>query len=197
MQFLADEYTKRTIYPPKEQIYRALNLTPYSEVKILLLGQDPYPGENQANGLCFSVNYGIPIPRSLKNIYKELHDDIGCPIPPHGCLEKWGREGVLLLNTVLTVRKGEPNSHKGMGWEKLTDRIISFVNEKETPVVFILWGTQAREKKALITNKHHLIIESPHPSPLSASRGFFGSRPFSRTNSFLEENGIKPIDWML
>lgn len=197
MEFLKNEYYTKTVYPPKEKIYSALNATPYENIKAVILGQDPYHGPNQAHGLAFSVNPGIAIPKSLINIFKELHDDIGCPIPKSGYLQKWGREGVLMLNTILTVRRGEPLSHKDKGWEILTDKIISMINEKESPVVFILWGAPARSKKRLITNPKHLILEAPHPSPLSAFRGFFGSKPFSKTNQFLVKNNIKPIDWDL
>ena len=164
---------------------------------MVILGQDPYHEPGQAHGLAFSVNKGIEIPPSLENIYKELHDDLGCSIPNHGCLTEWASQGVLLLNAVLTVQAHRANSHKGKGWEQLTDTIIQKVNEKEEPVVFILWGSNARSKKQFITSQKHLVLESVHPSPLSAYNGFFGSRPFSKTNRFLEENGIQPIDWQI
>ena len=195
--FLDGEYRSRTIYPLPQYIYTALKLTPYKDVKVVILGQDPYHEPGQAHGLAFSVNKGIEIPPSLVNIYKELQDDLGCSIPNHGCLVEWAKQGVLLLNAVLTVQAHRANSHKGRGWERLTDTIIQKVNEKEEPVVFILWGSNARSKKQFITNQKHLVLESVHPSPLSAYNGFFGSRPFSKTNRFLEENGIQPIDWQI
>ena len=191
------EYRSRTIYTLPQYIYTALRLTPYKDVKVVILGQDPYHEPGQAHGLAFSVNKGIEIPPSLVNIYKELQDDLGCSIPNHGCLVEWAKQGVLLLNAVLTVQAHRANSHKGRGWERLTDTIIQKVNEKEEPVVFILWGSNARSKKQFITNQKHLVLESVHPSPLSAYNGFFGSRPFSKTNRFLEENGIQPIDWQI
>jgi len=193
--FLANEYRTQTIFPKAEQIFSALHLTAYEDVKVVIIGQDPYHGEGQAHGLCFSVNQDIKIPPSLVNIYKELNSDIGATVPNHGNLKKWADEGVLLLNAILTVRAHQPTSHHKKGWEQFTDHIISLMNEREKPVVFILWGAYARSKAQLITNPQHFVIESPHPSPLSASRGFFGSRPFSKTNHFLEANGIKPIDW--
>ncbi|MBQ6126517.1 MAG: uracil-DNA glycosylase [Erysipelotrichaceae bacterium] len=195
--FLDGEYRSRTIYPLPQYIYTALKLTPYKDVKVVILGQDPYHEPGQAHGLAFSVNKGIEIPPSLVNIYKDLQDDLGCSIPNHGCLVEWAKQGVLLLNAVLTVQAHRANSHKGRGWERLTDTIIQKVNEKEEPVVFILWGSNARSKKQFITNQKHLVLESVHPSPLSAYNGFFGSRPFSKTNRFLEENGIQPIDWQI
>lgn len=195
--FLDSEYKNRTVYPLPQYIYTALRLTPYKDVKVVILGQDPYHEPGQAHGLAFSVNKGIEIPPSLVNIYKELHDDLGCSIPDHGCLTSWAKQGVLLLNAVLTVQAHRANSHKGRGWEQLTDTIIRKVNEKEEPVVFILWGSNARSKKQFITSQKHLVLESVHPSPLSAYNGFFGSRPFSKTNRFLEENGIQPIDWQI
>lgn len=195
--FLDEEYSKNTIYPLPKNIYTALKLTNYKDCKVVILGQDPYHEENQAHGLSFSVNKGIPIPPSLQNIYKELRDDLGCNIPKHGYLVSWAKQGVLLLNAVLTVRAHYANSHKGKGWEQLTDTIIKKLNEKDTPVVFILWGANARSKKQYITNPIHLIIESAHPSPLSAYNGFFGSRPFSKTNNFLIKNNIEPIDWQI
>ena len=195
--FLNEEYSHKTIYPEARNIYNALRLTPYHEVKAVILGQDPYHEKGQAQGLAFSVPKGIQIPPSLVNIYQELHDDLGCTIPNHGQLVYWAKQGVLLLNTSLTVEEHRANSHKGQGWEILTDTIIQKLNEKEEPVVFILWGANARSKKSFITNPKHLIIESPHPSPLSAYNGFFGSRPFSKTNNFLVQNGLTPIDWQI
>ena len=196
-KFLDYEYQNYTIYPLPQYIYTALRLTTYKDTKVLILGQDPYHEINQAHGLAFSVNKNVDIPPSLVNIYKELHDDIGCKIPNHGYLVDWAKQGVLLLNTVLTVRAHQANSHKNQGWERLTDAIIVELNKKETPMVFILWGANARSKKSLITNKKHLILESVHPSPLSAYNGFFGSKPFSKTNKFLIENNETPIDWSI
>lgn len=194
-EFLKEEYAKHTVYPDMYSIFNALKLTPYKDVRVVILGQDPYHEPNQAHGLCFSVQDGTPLPPSLKNIYKELEADLGIPPSKSGDLTKWAKQGVLLLNTVLTVRRGEANSHKGKGWELLTDEIIRKLNDKTEPVVFILWGANARSKKSLITNPIHGIIESAHPSPLSAFNGFFGSRPFSRTNKFLILNRIPPINW--
>jgi uracil-DNA glycosylase len=191
------EYRTKSIFPQKDEVFNSLKYTTYENVKCVLLGQDPYATRGFAHGLAFSTKLGVSIPKSLRNIYKELNDDLKCYCPNNGYLKKWAVQGVLLLNTILTVEEGKPNSHKGYGWEKLTDKIISAVNEKKTPVVFLLWGNNAREKKALINNPRHLIIESAHPSPLSANRGFFGSRPFSRTNKFLIDNGIEPIDWQI
>lgn len=196
-QFLIEEYKTNTIYPDMYSIFNALHYTDYNDVKAVILGQDPYHGPNQAHGLSFSVKRGVPAPPSLVNIYKEMQDDLGFPIPNHGCLEKWAREGVLLLNTVLTVRKGEANSHRDKGWEQFTDHIIRLLNERDKPIVFILWGTPAIRKESMIDQTRHYVIKSPHPSPLSAYRGFFGSRPFSRANHFLEDNGVGPIDWRL
>ena len=196
-EFLNEEYSTRTIYPLPKYIYTALKLTSFSDTKVVILGQDPYHEPNQAHGLAFSVGKNVEIPPSLKNIYKELHDDIGCSIPSHGYLIDWAKQGVLLLNTVLTVRAHQANSHAGKGWEKLTDSIISSLNNKQTPVVFILWGANARSKISLITSPKHLIIQSAHPSPLSAYNGFFGSKPFSKTNNFLISNDLKPIDWQI
>lgn len=195
VDFINKEYTQKTIFPPKSKILRALNLTDYDKVKVVILGQDPYHGEGEANGLAFAVSNGIKLPPSLQNIYKELYNDIKVPISKVGNLECWAKEGVLLLNTVLTVEKDKAASHKNIGWETFTDAIISKINEKETPVVFILWGNFAKSKKNLITNPKHYIIESSHPSPFSANYGFFGSKPFSRTNAFLKKNGMKEIDW--
>lgn len=197
VDFVNKEYAEKTVLPPKDDMFNAFRYTSYHNTKVVILGQDPYPTPGHAHGLCFSVNPGVEIPRSLQNIYKELRDDLGCYIPDNGCLIKWAEQGVLLLNTSLTVISGEANSHQGKGWERFTDRVISLVNEKETPVVFILWGNNARTKRALVTNPIHLVIESAHPSPLSASRGFFGSRPFSRANEFLTNNGLTPIDWQI
>ena len=190
-----EEYQTRKIYPPREKIFSAFKLCDFKDIKVVLLGQDPYHGEGQAHGLCFSVMPGVVPPPSLKNIYKELEEDCGCYIPNNGNLTKWAKQGVLLLNTTLTVREASPQSHKGKGWEILTDRIIELMNEKERPVVFMLWGGNARAKKALITNKHHLVLECAHPSPLSAYAGFFGSNHFGKANEYLLSRGEAPIDW--
>lgn len=194
---LINEYNTHTIYPDKYDIFNALHYTDFKDVKVVILGQDPYHGPNQAHGLSFSVKPGIPAPPSLKNIFKELHDDIGCYIPNNGYLKKWADQGVLLLNTVLTVRAGNANSHKGLGWEHFTDNVIDSLNKSERPIVFILWGNNAISKKKLITNPNHYIIQSVHPSPLSASRGFFGSKPFSKANEFLKSTGQDEIDWQI
>ncbi len=191
------EYETHTCYPEYNNIFNALKLTPYSNVKVVILGQDPYHGVGEAHGLSFSVRKGTPKPPSLQNIYKELFADLDIPISNSGDLTSWAREGILLLNSVLTVEKDKAASHKDLGWQRLTDHIIKLLNLKETPVVFILWGNFARSKKVFITNPKHLIIESTHPSPFSAYNGFFGSRPFSRTNNFLIKNGIKPIDFKI
>lgn len=196
-EFLIEEYKTKTIYPNIYDIFNALQFTDYNNVKVVILGQDPYHGPNQAHGLSFSVKPGIQTPPSLKNIYKELHTDIGCYIPNNGYLKKWADQGVLLLNTVLTVRAGEANSHKNKGWELFTDKIISKLNERKDPIVFILWGNNAISKKKLITNPQHHIIQSVHPSPLSATRGFFGSKPFSKTNEFLTRINKDEIDWQI
>lgn len=196
-EFLKKEYTNKIIYPDKYDIFNALHYTPYKNIKVVILGQDPYHGINQAHGLSFSVKPGIKIPPSLLNIYKELNSDLGCYIPNNGYLKKWADQGILLLNTSLTVRAGEANSHKNIGWEIFTNRIISLINEKSDPVVFLLWGNNAISKKSLITNKQHLILSSAHPSPLSASRGFFGSKPFSKINKFLISVNKDPIDWQI
>ncbi|MBR3069723.1 MAG: uracil-DNA glycosylase, partial [Lachnospiraceae bacterium] len=188
-------YRTETVYPPSTDIFNAFAFTPLEHVKVVILGQDPYHEPGQANGLCFSVHKGIRIPPSLVNIYKEMSSDLGCPAPENGDLTGWARQGVLLLNTVLTVRAHAANSHRGIGWEEFTDAAIKVLADQDRPLVFILWGTPARRKKALIYNPKHLIIESPHPSPLSASSGFFGSRPFSRTNDYLVRCGLTPIDW--
>lgn len=192
-----EEYTLGQVYPEEQHIYTALELTPLNEVKVVILGQDPYHEEGQAHGLSFSVMPGVKIPPSLRNIYKELADDLGCTIPNHGHLISWAKQGVLLLNTSLTVRAKDAGSHRGLGWELLTDRIIQVVNEIKRPVVFLLWGNHAQEKMKLITNPHHYMITSAHPSPLAAYRGFFGSRPFSKTNDFLTSVGMTPIDWQI
>ena len=192
--FINKEYKEKIVYPPKRDILRALKLTDYNDVKVVILGQDPYHGENEANGLSFSVNEGIKLPPSLKNIYKELYDDLGIT-KTNGDLTSWDNQGVLLLNSVLTVLKDTPTSHSKIGWQEYTDAIIRKLNEREKTIVFILWGNYARSKKNLITNKRHYIIESPHPSPFSANSGFFGSRPFSKTNEFLKKNNIKEIEW--
>ncbi len=194
-RLIENEYNTKTIFPPKDYIFNALKLTPYKDVKVVIVGQDPYHGENEAHGLSFSVQEGIKIPPSLKNIYKELYDDLKVKPSNTGDLTRWAKQGVLLLNSVLTVEKDKPASHKNIGWEKLTDYIIKLLNNKEEPVVFILWGNFAKTKSSLITNPKHLIIASPHPSPFSARYGFFGSKPFSKTNDFLVKNNLKPIDW--
>jgi uracil-DNA glycosylase len=185
------------VYPPRNDIYRALELTDYEEVKVVILGQDPYHGPNQAHGLSFSVQPGVKPPPSLRNIYKELKDDIGCPIPDHGNLEHWARQGVLLLNSVLTVRESMANSHRKLGWETYTDKIIGLLNERETPVAFVLWGKHAQEKGRYIDSSKHFVLNSVHPSPLSAHGGFWGSKPFSQCNAFLREAGRGEIDWRI
>lgn len=195
--FLKTEYKSHVVYPSMYDIFSALKETPYAGVKVLLLGQDPYHGPNQAHGLAFSVLPGIQVPPSLQNIYKELHEDLGCRIPDTGCLLPWARQGVLLLNTALTVRAGQANSHRGRGWETFTDSIIRHLNAREKPVVFLLWGGNAKQKRALITSPQHLVLQAAHPSPLSAYNGFFGCRHFSKTNEFLVQNGMAPIDWQL
>ena len=196
-QYLKNEYATQTIYPDMYHIFEALQLTPFEEVKVVILGQDPYHGDGQAHGLSFSVKPGVKAPPSLVNIFKELKEDLGCEIPNNGCLKPWTQQGVLLLNTVLTVRAHQANSHRNMGWEKFTDRIIEILNEREKPIAFVLWGAPARKKKKMITNPKHFIVESAHPSPLSAFNGFFGSRPFSKVNAFLEAVGEKPINWQI
>ena len=196
-KLIENEYNTKTIFPPKVYIFNALKLTPYSNTKVVIVGQDPYHGVGEAHGLSFSVQEGIKIPPSLQNIYKELKDDLGIPIHTKGDLTKWGKEGVLMLNAVLTVEKDKPASHRNMGWELLTDYIIKVLNQKEEPVVFILWGNFAKEKTKYITNPNHYIITSPHPSPFSARNGFFGSKPFSKTNNFLKSKNLKEIDWDL
>lgn len=194
---LAKEYKLHTVYPSKENLFQALKLTSYEHTKVVILGQDPYHGPGQAHGLSFSVMPGVRIPPSLVNIYKELHSDLEVPIPNNGYLVPWAKQGVLLLNTVMTVRDGQANSHKGLGWERFTDAVIEKLNEREKPVVFILWGSHAQKKGAFIDRNKHLVLESVHPSPLSAHRGFFGSRPFSKANAFLASQGMEPIDWTL
>ena len=197
LEWVKNEYKQKHIFPNKNDVFNALVYTSYENTKTVILGQDPYPTIGQGMGLSFSVNIGVPFPRSLQNIFKELQSDLGCSIPNNGSLIKWAEQGVLLLNTSLTVEQGKPNSHQKKGWETFTDKIISLVNEKTDPVVFILWGNNARSKKVLITNPKHLILESAHPSPLSASRGFFGSKPFSKANNFLIANNRKPLDWQI
>ena len=196
-QFLIGEYSTKQVYPDMYSIFNALHYTSYADTKVLILGQDPYHEPGQAHGLSFSVQPNVPPPPSLVNIFNELETDLGCTVPNNGCLEPWARQGVLLLNTVLTVQAHRANSHRDKGWEIFTDKIISLLNQREKPVAFILWGSPARRKKAMITNPQHFIVESPHPSPLSAYRGFFGSRPFSKVNKFLESVGEEPINWQL
>lgn len=192
-----EEYRTRLIFPAPDDIFNAFAFTPLSEVKVVILGQDPYHGDGQAHGLCFSVKPDVEIPPSLENIYKELHDDCGCYIPDNGYLTKWSDQGVMLLNTVLTVRAHQANSHRGIGWEEFTDAAIRTLNEQDRPIVFMLWGRPAQMKKSMLDNPKHLILEAPHPSPLSAFRGFFGCRHFSRANKFLKANGLEPIDWQI
>ena len=197
MKIVDNEYNTKTIFPPNNYIFNALKLTPYKDVKVVIVGQDPYHGVGEAHGLSFSVQKGIKVPPSLKNIYKELESDLGITPPHEGDLTKWAKQGVLLLNAVLTVEKDKPASHRNLGWERLTDYIIKVLNVKEEPVVFILWGNFAKEKKVFITNPKHLVITSPHPSPFSAANGFFGSKPFSKTNTFLKNHHLEPINWDL
>ena len=196
-KFLVSEYRTTTIYPDMHDIFNALKYTPYENVKVVILGQDPYHEPGQAHGLCFSVKKGVPKPPSLVNIFKELEADLGIAPPSHGCLTDWAAQGVLLLNTVLTVRRGQANSHKGKGWEIFTDRVIELLNEREKPIVFILWGANAKSKREIITNPNHIIITGAHPSPLSAHNGFFGCRYFWRANAYLTEKGEMPIDWRI
>ncbi len=196
-QFVAGERAQAPVYPPHDQVFAALHLTPYADTRVMILGQDPYHGPGQAHGLAFSVRPGVRIPPSLANIHRELEDDVGVPPPDHGNLESWARGGVLLLNTTLTVRGGQAASHQGKGWERFTDRVIGVVDAKREHVVFILWGGHARKKKSLIDQTRHTVLESPHPSPLSAHNGFFGSRPFSCANDALVAHGQQPIDWSL
>ena len=195
--FLDQEYAAGPVYPPREDLFNALKYTDYPAVKAVILGQDPYHGPGQAHGLAFSVQKGVAVPPSLQNIYKELLSDLGCAIPSHGCLIEWAQRGVLLLNAVLSVREGQPNSHKGQGWEQLTDSIIRHLNAREEPMVFLLWGANARQKLLLIQSMNHLVLTAPHPSPLSAYQGFFGCRHFSKANQFLQQAGIAPIDWQI
>ena len=192
-----EEYRTHKIFPPAEDIFNAFHLTPLHNVKAVILGQDPYHNDGQAHGLCFSVKPPVNPPPSLVNIYQELHDDLGCYIPNNGYLTKWAEQGVLMLNTVLTVRAHQANSHRGIGWEEFTDAAIRILNEQDRPIVFILWGRPAQMKEKMLNNPNHLILKAPHPSPLSAYRGFFGSKPFSKTNQFLKEHGIEPIDWQI
>ena len=196
-QFVKEEYSRAVIYPPADDIFNAFHLTPLHNVKAVILGQDPYHNDGQAHGLCFSVKPEVEVPPSLVNIYQELHDDCGCYIPNNGYLEKWAKQGVLMLNTVLTVRAHQANSHKGIGWEEFTDAAIRILNKIDRPMVFFLWGRPAQMKKSMLNNPKHLILEAPHPSPLSAYRGFFGCHHFSQTNEFLIQHGIEPIDWQI
>ncbi len=196
-EFVKAEYNSTKVFPPSDEIFTAFELTPLEQVKVVILGQDPYHNDGQAHGLCFSVKPGVEAPPSLVNIYKELQDDLGCYIPDNGYLVKWAKQGVLMLNTVLTVRAHMANSHHGRGWEEFTDAAIKALNRVQRPIVFILWGRPAQLKRRMLDNPMHLIIEAPHPSPLSAYRGFFGSKPFSKTNDFLEQHGIKGIDWQI
>jgi uracil-DNA glycosylase len=196
-EFLKKEYSTETIYPSMYDIFNALKATPYEKVKVVILGQDPYHGPGQAHGMCFSVKKGVKPPPSLVNIFKELESDLGCARPTHGCLEGWAEQGVLLLNTSLTVRAGQANSHRGKGWEIFTDTVISHLNDRQKPMVFLLWGGNARAKATLITNPSHLVLEAAHPSPLSAYNGFFGCKHFSKANDFLQSHGMEPIDWQI
>ena len=195
--FVKSEYDSAQVFPPADDIFNAFHYTPLSDVKVVILGQDPYHNVGQAHGLCFSVKPEVAAPPSLVNIYKELHDDMGCYIPNNGYLVKWAKQGVLMLNTVLTVRAHMANSHRGKGWEEFTDAAIRTLNKQDRPMVFILWGRPAQTKKKMLNNPKHLILEAPHPSPLSAYNGFFGSRPFSKTNRFLQDNGLGHIDWQI
>ena len=194
---VSEEYRTKEIFPPVDDVFNAFNYTPLSKVNCVIIGQDPYHNVGQAHGLCFSVKPGVDIPPSLVNIYKELHDDIGFQIPDNGYLEKWAKQGVLMLNTVLTVRAHEANSHKGLGWEKFTDAVIKVLNEQDRPIVYLLWGAPAQKKAAKVDNPKHLLLKAPHPSPLSSYRGFFGCKHFSKANEFLKENGLEPIEWSL
>lgn len=196
-EFVNREYSTAQVFPPSEEIFTAFHLTPLSQVRVVILGQDPYHNVGQAHGLCFSVKPDVEIPPSLVNIYKELHDDLGCYIPNNGYLTKWAKQGVLLLNAVLTVRAHQANSHQGRGWEKFTDAAIQALNKQDRPIVFLLWGRPAQMKASVLDNPNHLILKAPHPSPLSAYRGFFGSRPFSQANRFLMDHGLEPIDWQI
>ncbi len=196
-RFIGEERKKHTVYPPGQDVFNALRYTPYEQVRVVILGQDPYHEEGQAHGMAFSVRPGVQPPPSLVNIFKELHEDVGFRIPNHGYLVPWAERGVLLLNAVLTVRAHQANSHQGKGWEIFTDAVIRAVNQKETPVVFLCWGSYAQRKAELVDSSRHIILKAPHPSPLSASRGFFGCRHFSRTNAALKQVGLEPIDWQL
>ncbi len=196
-EFVKKEYNTTQVFPPADDIFNAFHLTPLNEVKVVIIGQDPYHNVGQAHGLCFSVKPDVEIPPSLVNIYQELHDDLGCYIPNNGYLVKWAKQGVLMLNTVLTVRAHMANSHRGKGWEEFTDAAIRALDTQDRPIVFILWGRPAQMKRSMLHNPNHLILEAPHPSPLSAYRGFFGSKPFSKTNRFLQEHGVEPIDWQI
>ena len=196
-RFVLQEYRTAQVFPPAEDVFNAFHLTPLGQVKVVIIGQDPYHNVGQAHGLCFSVKPDVDIPPSLVNIYKELEDDLGCTIPNNGYLVKWAKQGVLLLNTVLTVRAHQANSHRGKGWEQFTDAAIRVLNEQDRPIVFLLWGGPAGQKASMLNNTKHLVLKAPHPSPLSAYRGFFGCRHFSKTNAFLEANGIQPIDWQI
>ncbi len=196
-KFVKEEYNNYLVFPKADDIFNAFHLTPLKKVKVVIVGQDPYHNNGQAHGLCFSVKPDVEIPPSLVNIYQELKDDLGCKIPNNGCLVKWAEQGVLLLNTVLTVRAHRANSHQGKGWEKFTDAVIQAVNKQDRPIVFILWGRPAQQKKSMLNNPKHLILEAAHPSPFSAGSGFFGSRPFSKTNQFLVEHSLEPIDWQI
>lgn len=195
--FVREEYENHVVYPPADLIFQALHLTPLHEVKVVILGQDPYHNEHQAMGLSFSVEDGVDMPPSLVNIFRELHDDMGCTMPKSGNLTPWAKQGVLLLNTVLTVRAHQAFSHQGHGWEQFTDAILRAVNAQDRPIVFMLWGTPAQQKASMLNNPKHLVLKAPHPSPLSAYRGFFGCRHFSQCNAFLEKNGVSPINWQL
>ena len=195
--FVRQQYQTRQCFPPARLIFNAFDSCPFNQVRVVIIGQDPYHDVGQAHGLCFSVKKGVVPPPSLVNIFKELESDCGCEIPSHGYLADWAAQGVLLLNTVLTVRGGQPNSHKGMGWEIYTDNVIRKLNERSRPMVFMLWGSNARSKKVYLTSPQHLILEAPHPSPLSAYRGFFGCGHFSKANRFLAEHGMEPVDWQL
>lgn len=194
---VVEEYNTHRVFPEKNDIFNAFHFTPLKDVKVVILGQDPYHGVGQAHGLCFSVKPGVEIPPSLVNVYKELQDDLGCKVPNHGYLTKWAEQGVLMLNTVLTVRAHQANSHRGIGWEEFTDSAIKIINKQDRPIVYILWGRPAQNKKYMLNNAKHFILEAPHPSPLSSYRGFFGSKPFSKTNEFLIANGEAPIDWQI
>lgn len=194
---VVEEYSSVPVYPPSDDVFNAFNYTPLSKVKCVIIGQDPYHNVGQAHGLCFSVKPDVAIPPSLVNIYKELHEDLGCDIPNNGYLKKWADQGVLMLNAVLTVRAHQANSHQGIGWEKFTDAAIRILNEQDRPIVYLLWGAPAQKKAAQVNNPKHLLLKAPHPSPLSAYRGFFGCKHFSKANEFLKANGIEPVDWQI